>query len=138
MSSPPAPVVLFDGLCTLCDTSVQFLLDRDRGGVLTFASLQSEVGRALAGRDADTSDVLDTIVLVADGRTYVRSDAVLEIATRLPAPWSWLRWLRIVPRPIRDAAYRVVARHRVRWFGRRTECRIPTPALRARFLDALP
>ncbi len=130
------PVLLYDGMCSLCDASVLFVIDRDPGALFRFASLQSESGRRIAAAHGLEGGDLATVVLVADGRAWVRSDAVLGVASHLGCPWSWLGAARAVPRPIRDALYQFVARHRLRWFGRRDVCRIPTPDLRARFLDS--
>lgn len=127
------PVVLFDGVCNLCNASVTFIIDRDPGAVFRFAPLQSDVGQALVlgcGLEGE-----DSIVLVEDGRCYVRSEAALRIARRLDGAWRFLGALRFVPRPLRDPVYQAVARNRYRWFGRQEACRLPTPDLRARFLD---
>ena len=135
MDSPDGPVVLFDGVCSVCDASVQFIIAHDPEAVFRFASLQSPVGRALAAaRGIDARD-LDTVVLITPEETLTRSDAVTEIARRLGAPWSALSSARLLPRPLRDAAYRLFARNRTRLFGQRDACRIPTPGTRARFLD---
>lgn len=135
MASPDRPVVLFDGDCALCDASVQFILDHDPNGHFRFAPLQSAAGRRLAAEHGVESARLDTLVLVTATGALVRSDAVLAIARRLGPPWSLAWGIRRIPRPLRDAAYRFVARHRVRFFGRLDACRLPTPATRARFLD---
>ncbi|HYF62208.1 MAG TPA: thiol-disulfide oxidoreductase DCC family protein [Herpetosiphonaceae bacterium] len=127
-------LVLFDGVCNLCNGSVRFILRHDRAGYFSFASLQSPAGaRALAERGA--APTLNSIVLIEDGRLYESSDAVLRIARRLGAPWSWGYAAVIVPRPLRNALYRIIARNRYRWFGRREACMLPTPELRGRFLD---
>ena len=123
-------------MCNLCDGAVQWIVARDPSAVFRFASLQSGIGQRLARQHGVDPAALDTLVLIADGRALVRSDAVLGVARRLGRPWSWAAAGAALPRPLRDALYRLVARHRVRWFGRRAECRIPTPALAARFLDA--
>jgi predicted DCC family thiol-disulfide oxidoreductase YuxK len=125
--------VLFDGVCNLCNASVTFLIDRDAAAVFRFAPLQSDVGRALLV-SCDLGDE-DSIVLVEGGRCYVRSDAALRIARRLDGAWPLLGALLAVPKSVRDAAYRVVARNRYCWFGRQASCRLPTSDLRARFLD---
>jgi len=124
--------VLFDGVCNLCNASINFVIDRDAEAVFRFAPLQSDVGRALVAECGLVDE--DSIVLVEDGRCYVRSDAALRIARRLDGAWRLLGVLRIVPRPLRDAAYRVIARYRYRWFGKQDACRLPTPDLRVRFL----
>ena len=132
---PTHPVVLFDGVCAVCDASVKFILDHDPQGIFHFAPLQSDVGRRLAAEHGIDAGDLDTLVLIEADRGWVRSDAVLRIAGRLEAPWAWVAALRAVPRPVRDLAYRIVAMNRAHWFGRRDACRIPTPDVRARFLD---
>ena len=128
-------VVLFDGVCNLCTGSVQFIIRRDPVGRFRFASLQSEVGTQLARHHGLSAEVLHSVVLIEDGHAYERSQAALRIARRLSGGWQLLWSLRVVPRPIRDAVYDVVARNRYRWFGRKDSCMIPTPELRARFLD---
>lgn len=144
--SHEGPVVLFDGVCNLCNAAVQFMIDRDRAGALRFAPLQSDVAKELldgsmgpekakAIRDGATGNGdPDTIVLVEQKQAWTHSDAALRIARRLTFPWSWLIAGVIVPRPIRDIVYRFIARNRYRWFGKSDTCRIPTPELRARFL----
>jgi predicted DCC family thiol-disulfide oxidoreductase YuxK len=136
-ASPPAqPVVLFDGVCNLCNGAVQFIVDRDPRGTLRFASLQSEPAAELLrahGKAPPTGDP-DSVVLIEDGRVYESSGAALRIARHLRAPWGLLYALVIVPRFLRDAVYRFIARNRYRWFGKSEQCRIPTPELRARFL----
>lgn len=127
-------LVLFDGVCNLCNGAVRFILKRDRAGYFSFASLQSAAaGRALA--EHGLAPALNSIVLIEGGRLYQSSDAVLRIARRLGAPWSWAYAAVVVPRPLRDWLYRIIARNRYRWFGRREACMLPTPELRGRFLD---
>lgn len=134
---PPGPVLLFDGVCNLCNASVNFILDRDRDARLRFASLQSEAGRALLARaglrlpDGDP----ESMVLVLGDAAFTHSDAALRVCRLLPWPWRLAGWLLWIPRPLRDAVYKLVARNRYRWFGRSEVCRMPTPALRARFLS---
>lgn len=134
--SAPSPVLLFDGVCNLCDWSVQFVLDHDEEGRIHFASLQSDAGRALLASCGLNPGVMDSVVFVEGGRCSVRSDAALRVARHLAPPWRWIAALAAVPRPVRDRAYDWVARHRYRWFGTRSSCRVPTPQTRARFLDA--
>jgi predicted DCC family thiol-disulfide oxidoreductase YuxK len=131
------PVVLFDGVCNLCNRWVNFLIDRDARGTLRFASLQSEAGRRLlesAGAEHDPLS-LDTVIVIDGGQAYERSTAVLRAARYLRWPWRWASALLAVPRPVRDWVYRWVAAHRYSWFGRSESCRVPTPELRARFLS---
>ena len=130
------PVVLFDGVCNLCSAAVQFILDRDRRGRFRFAALQSEVGAALLQRFgvAVPEGDPDTVLLLEGGAVYSHSSAALRIARRLDGAWPALYALMLLPRPLRDAGYRWIARNRYRWFGRTEQCRLPTPELRARFL----
>ncbi len=135
--NPRRPVILFDGLCNLCAGSVRFVLERDPAGAFDFASLQSEAARRVRGEAGLTpADLPDSVVLVDAEGVHVRSDAGLRIAARLRAPWPLVAVFRVVPRAIRDALYDFVARRRYGWFGKRDSCLVPTPALRARFLDA--
>ncbi len=127
-------VVLFDGVCNLCNGSVNFIIDRDPDGYFRFASLQSEEAEAIMRSAGISDETLESIVLVEGGRVFRRSDAVLRIARKLKGPWSALALFTVVPRPIRDRVYDWIARNRYRWFGKRDTCRIPTPELRARFL----
>lgn len=140
MNPEPAAIVLFDGVCNLCQASVNFVLDRDPRAYFRFASLQSQRGAELLlahglqpvaeGRDPDS------IILIEDGKLYEHSTAALRIARRLSSLWPLLYYLFIwVPRPLRDLVYRFIARNRYRWFGRTEACRLPTPALKARFLE---
>lgn len=133
---PDPPLVLFDGECNLCHGAVQFLLRRDRKATFRFASLQSAAGRAALARTTALGDVPDSIALVHAGRVWFRSAAALAIARRLGLPWSLLTVFWLVPYPLRDWLYDWIARNRHRWFGRRAACWVPTPELRARFVDA--
>jgi predicted DCC family thiol-disulfide oxidoreductase YuxK len=129
-------VVLFDGVCNLCNATVNFIVDRDPAGYFRFAALQSEPGAATLARHGTPAPAgdPDSICLEERGRFYVRSTAVLRIARRLRGGWKLLFVFIVVPRPLRDLVYRWVARNRYRWFGREESCRVPTPELRARFL----
>lgn len=141
MAAPPDPanvphaVVLFDGVCNLCAGVVRFVARRDPHARFRFASLQSDAARALLARAGAPSPLPDSIVLLEDGRVFVESEAALRIARGLRFPWPLLASLLALPRFVRDPAYRVVARRRYRWFGRKDSCMVPTPELRARFLD---
>lgn len=133
-----ATLVLFDGTCALCDGFVRFVIARDPDGRFRFAPLQGETGRracTAAGLTPPGGAGPDTVVVLEDGVARVRSDAVLAIAARLPFPWPILTVGRWVPRSLRDALYRWVARHRHRWFGRSSACPVPDPGIRGRFLE---
>ena len=127
-------MILFDGVCNLCNRFVLFVIDRDRNAHFAFASLQGETARHLLEPHALAGD-LSTLVLVEDGRISTRSTAALRIASQLGTAWSVCRVLLLIPRPARDLVYDWIARHRYAWFGRLDSCRLPTPELRARFLD---
>jgi predicted DCC family thiol-disulfide oxidoreductase YuxK len=130
-----SPVVLFDGECNLCNGFVNFLLRYDRKEVFRFASLQSDIAKSLVGtRLGDNPIDADTVVLVEGDAIFLRSDAALRIAALLPWPWRAAKVLTLVPRPIRDFAYRVVARYRKRIFRKKVTCRLPTADERRRLL----
>jgi predicted DCC family thiol-disulfide oxidoreductase YuxK len=131
-NSPPA-VVLFDGVCNLCNGAVNFLIDHDPHKRLRFASLQSPQAQALLTPFLVPPD-LDSILFLENGRLYSRSTAILRISGQLDGVWRWGKALLIIPAFLRDAAYKLVARNRYAWFGKRDACRIPTPDLRDRFL----
>ena len=126
-------LIYYDGLCGLCDRFVQFVLRRDRAARYRFAPLQGSTARDRVPSTLDP-ETSQTVILEEGGRFRVRSDAALAILTGLDGAWRVAGLLRIVPRPLRDAVYDLVARHRSRWFGRRAECRVPEPAQRDRFL----
>ncbi len=129
------PVIVFDGVCNLCNASVDLILRRDARQAFLFASNQSSEGRDLLTRHGvDPSDV-STIYLIEDGLAFSRSTAALRIARRLRFPWNLAYGLILIPRPVRDFLYRLIARNRYRLFGKRETCRLPTPEERERFLD---
>lgn len=128
-------VVVFDGVCNLCAHSVRFILNHEAEPKLRFAPLQSEAGSRLMREFGFSPDDAKTFVLVADGRPHVKSDAAIRVSGYLRGGWRLLGVVRIVPRPIRDWAYDLVARNRYRWFGRIDVCMVPTPELRARYVE---
>ena len=130
------PVVLFDGLCNLCTGAVRFVLERDEARSFDFASLQSATARRLLEQAVAPAELPDSLVLIDGEGVHLRSEAALRIAARLRQPWPAFAAFRILPRALRDRVYDFVARHRYGWFGRRDACLVPTPELRARFLDA--
>ena len=138
MCSKPAQrqpaIVLFDGVCNLCNVSVTFIIDRDPHGWFRFAALQSETGRRLLAQAAWPSLAPDSIMLIESGRVHTDSTAVLRIARRLRGWWPLLYGLIVIPAPVRDGVYRWIAANRYRWFGQSTSCRVPTPDLQQRFL----
>ena len=132
-------LVLYDGVCGLCDRTVQFLLDVDRHRVLTFAPLQGETARSLLGSHQAMKHTLESIVFIRgystlNATTYQRSEAILRILNEVGGFWRVVSWLRIIPRPVRDILYDWIGRNRYQWFGKFAECRLPSAEVRARFL----
>jgi predicted DCC family thiol-disulfide oxidoreductase YuxK len=128
-------VILFDGVCNLCNGFVPFVIARDPLARFQFAALQSGAAERLLGPRDTHGDWPDSIVLVTDGRVFTRSAAALRILCGLRVPWPLAFVFIVVPPPLRDWLYEIVARNRYRWFGRRDVCMVPTPDLRARFLN---
>ena len=133
-------LVLYDGVCGLCNRLLQFLLRHDRRRVFSFAPLQSAVGRSIVEENGGNPAELTSFYVVADyqtaaSRVFARSDAALFVAGALSWPWKAARWLRFVPQAARDRAYDVVARNRYRLFGRFDRCLIPSREFRNRFID---
>jgi len=129
----PDRLILFDGVCVLCSRWARFVIDRDPWASFRFGAVQDPFGRTLAERLGIDVTFPETNAAILGGHAYFKSDAAIEILSRLPY-WSWLRLGRIVPRALRDAAYDLVARNRYRWFGQTVECVPPTPELERHFL----
>ena len=128
-----AAVILFDGTCAFCERSVRFIASRD-DGYFKFGASQNPEGRQLLAQYGTTREAARSLILIEDGRIYLRSTAALRVAGRLSAPWRYARVLLLVPRPIRDAVYRVVATIRHRIAGPSNACEIPPPEIRARLI----
>jgi predicted DCC family thiol-disulfide oxidoreductase YuxK len=129
------PVILFDGVCNLCSRTVDFVLRHDRHARFRFAALQSPAGRAVLKTHGVQTAGLNYIVLIESGRIVMRSTAILRIGRGLGGLWTVLGVAGyLLPRPLRDGIYNVVARHRYAWFGKRDTCRLPTPEEQSRFL----
>jgi predicted DCC family thiol-disulfide oxidoreductase YuxK len=132
----PQPLYFFDGQCVLCSRFVAFCLARDPDGHLKFASAQSALGRRALLALGLPDDTLDrTILLLEDGRVYTRSTAALRALRHLRGPARWLYPLVLIPKILRDPLYDIVARNRIRWFGRLESCLVPSPQTRDRFID---
>jgi predicted DCC family thiol-disulfide oxidoreductase YuxK len=129
-------VIFFDGVCNLCNSSVNFVIDRDPKGLFKFATLQSSFAKELLERESINSLALESIVFYSDNRLYKRSRAALEIARKMSGGWPLFYALIIVPRFLRDSIYNLVATKRYKWFGRTDSCRIPTRELESRFVDS--
>ncbi len=130
------PILFFDGLCNLCNHFVQVVIKHDKKARFRFSSLQSATGQAVQEYILKEQGSLpDSLVLLYRGRIYIKSAAALKTASLLGGVYSLLTAGYILPRTLRDAIYDVVARYRYKWFGKRDKCMVPTPELRARFLD---
>ena len=130
-------ILLFDGVCNFCDASVQFIMRRDHRQIFRYAAIQSDIGQALLTHFGLPTDQISTVVLIENGQIWTQSDAGLRVARHLNGAWPIAYVFKYIPRFIRDAAYRLLARNRYRWFGQKDACRIPTPQERAMFLDTL-
>ncbi|MCB0631988.1 MAG: thiol-disulfide oxidoreductase DCC family protein [Saprospiraceae bacterium] len=130
----PYPILLFDGVCNLCNAFVQFVIRHDPEAVFRFTPLQSEIGQELSAKAGFPVNELSTVILYYRGRFYTHSDVALEVVRRLPGIWSMLYGFVIIPKFLRDAIYNWVARNRYRWFGKRESCMMPTPDVKRRFL----
>lgn len=127
-------IVLFDGVCNLCNGAVNFMIKHDKDDRFRFAALQEEAGKKITSEfDVDTSKV-DSIILIDNGKAYVKSTAALYIALYLNGLWPLLHGALIFPPFIRDFVYDIIARYRYKWFGMKDSCMIPTPELRNKFL----
>ncbi|MBI3606975.1 MAG: thiol-disulfide oxidoreductase DCC family protein [Nitrospirae bacterium] len=131
----PTPLILYDGVCGLCTSSVRYVISRDPRKRFTFASMQSPLGQTLLARFQLPRSEFETFVLVTENGHVVQSTAALKVAKELGGLWPLLYALILVPAPIRDLVYRIVARNRYRWFGRRDTCFVPSSETRDRFLD---
>jgi predicted DCC family thiol-disulfide oxidoreductase YuxK len=127
-------IILFDGVCNFCNGSVNFIIERDPAGYFKFAPLQSEIGEKLLRENGVDKVETDSVVLIEDGKVYTHSTAALRVARQLEGGWKWFYYLRFVPRVIRDGAYKLFAKYRYRLFGKKDECMLPSPEIRARFL----
>lgn len=130
------PVIFFDGVCNLCNSSVNFIIDRDPKKTFRFSSLQSEYAKKNLLPNFGGQNQPDSIVLKRKGRIYIKSSAALRVAAKMPGLWPLLMIFWIIPKPLRDAIYDLVARNRYKWFGKKDACRIPSPELRERFLES--
>lgn len=128
-------LILFDGVCNLCDATVRFIAANDPRGRFRFAPLQSAAAVRLLARHGRSPGLPGSIITIDADGVHERSTAALRIASGLRAPWCWLGALTAIPARLRDPVYDLVARNRYRWFGRREVCRLPSPNLAGRFLS---
>ena len=128
------PVILFDGVCNYCNAMVNFAIRNDKKAILKFAPLQSEAGKHLKEKYKIAPEI-DSVLFIEQEKVYTYSDAAIRIAKYLQWPAKALYGLVIVPKFIRQPLYKWIAKNRYKWFGKKEECMIPTPEVKARFLD---
>lgn len=128
-------VILFDGICNLCSSSIQFIIRHDKKDQFLFGSLQGAAGQAYLKKFNLPANEFNSFMLVEDEKLYTRSAAALRVLKHLGRGWQLLYGLMIVPPFIRDGIYNLLARNRYKWFGKKEACWLPTPALKAKFLD---
>jgi predicted DCC family thiol-disulfide oxidoreductase YuxK len=129
------PVVLFDGVCNLCNGAVQFIIKHDKKKQFRFASLQSDAGQQLLEQYNFPTDELNSFILIDNGTAYSRSTGALKVCKKLNGLWPMLYTFMVIPKIFRDSIYDWVGRNRYKWFGKKEECMIPTAELKARFLN---
>jgi predicted DCC family thiol-disulfide oxidoreductase YuxK len=129
-------IILFDGICNLCNSAIQFVIKRDKKNLYKFAPLQSDTAKALLQeRGIDTSKIDSIILIDPNTAYYTKSSAALEIGKTFGGGWRLIGVFEWVPEPVRDWVYDLIAKNRYRWFGKQNECMVPTPELKAKFLD---
>ena len=128
-------IILFDGVCNLCNNSVKFIIKRDQKKRFLFTSLQSDAARDILLQFQLKNSEMDSIILIENGKIYEKSDAILKIVKLLNGLWKINYGFIIIPKFIRDLVYTTIAKKRYQWFGKRDVCMIPTKELQMRFLD---
>ena len=128
-------IILFDGVCNLCNRSVQFIIRRDKNNMFRFAAIQSKAGQSLLKRFQLSPDDINSFLLIEGQRIYTRSTAALRVFRKLGGIWTFMYAFMLFPGFIRDAVYNWVARNRYKWYGKRDACMIPTADLKNKFLD---
>jgi predicted DCC family thiol-disulfide oxidoreductase YuxK len=129
------PIILFDGLCNLCSSSVQFIIRNDPANRFRFASLQSGFGQQILKKFNLSPTVLNSLILFQNDTVFTRSTAALKVAKQLSGGWKILSAFLLLPTFIRDAVYDLVSRHRYNWFGKKTSCWLPSESLKSRFIS---
>lgn len=134
-SSPP--VIIFDGVCNLCNGFVNLIIRLDRTSKFKFVPLQSAKAQTLLAATSlpkEAINQLDSVIVLENREVWIKSDAVLKIASKLPQPWRVLTSFRYIPKVWRDRVYDFIAKNRYGWFGKKNKCMIPTPEIKDRFL----
>lgn len=128
-------IILFDGVCNLCNSSVQFIIERDTKNVFLFSSLQSDFGQKILKENNLNEENFDSIILIDEDKIYQKSDAALRIAKELQSPIKYFNLFLILPQFLRDFGYDLIAKNRYKFFGKQESCWIPTKELKNKFLN---
>lgn len=131
---PTKPLMLFDGICNLCQGGVQFYINHDKTGKIMFASLQSALGREVSQVMNFDEGEINTMLFIENGKIYTQSDAALNVTKYLDGGWKYLSYLKIFPKFLRNFVYKIIAKNRYNWFGKQNECWLPSPDLKKRFV----
>ena len=130
-------IILFDGVCNLCNGFVQFVIKHDKADIFRYASLQSDIGQRLTEERKIDTKTIDSVILIAPGIAYyVKSDAALQIGKHLKGYRTISSVVNLIPKGLRNIVYDIIARNRYKWYGKKDQCMIPTPELKAKFLDS--
>ncbi|WP_370277510.1 thiol-disulfide oxidoreductase DCC family protein [Flavobacterium sp. J27] len=128
-------IILFDGVCNLCESSVQFIIKRDKKDLFRFVAIQSELGQQIIKHiGIDTSKTDSIILYIPEKAYYYKAEAALQISKRLKGVYAILGYLSFIPNPIKNTVYDYIAKNRYKWYGKKESCMIPTPELKAKFL----
>ncbi|MDR7670185.1 thiol-disulfide oxidoreductase DCC family protein [Bacillus altitudinis] len=133
-STQPSHFILFDGVCNVCSGAVQFIIKRDPNERMMFASLQSDTGQRVLKENGLPLDEFNSFIYIENGTLYMKSTGILKAARHLKGIYRWSYLLLVIPRPIRDWFYQLIAKNRYKWFGQKTSCMMPTPEIQKRFL----
>ncbi len=128
------PIILFDGVCNYCNSMVNFVIRHDKKKKFRFAPLQTPAAQKLLGQYLLPKSDLDSIVFINEGKAYLSSSAALKVMGKLPWYWQWTQVFWMVPKPLRNSVYSIIAKNRYKWFGKKEQCMVPTPEVRGRFL----
>lgn len=128
-------IILFDGVCNLCNSSINYVIDKDKNDEFLFLALQSDLGKELQSYLGISPDNLDSIILyIPNEAYYIKSTAALKIMTHFSGLWKLMSIFNIIPTKLRDVIYDLVAKNRYKWYGKQLQCRVPTPELKSKFL----
>ena len=127
-------MILFDGVCSFCNGTVNFIIRNDKKGILKFAPLQSDAGKELL-KKYNLPDQPESFILIENNKVYKKTTAGMRMARHFKWYWQWMQVFRIVPAFIRDAVYNLIAKNRYKWFGKKDQCMVPTPEIKKRFLS---